>query len=133
MPKKINKIAGWVLTILLGLLFAISAFMKLTQNEAAITQAASMGFDANTYRLIGIVELTALVLFLIPRTGILGSLLLIAYMGGAIATHLQHSQPIVMAVSVQALVWIAFVLRYPTVFQQLFPAVQRLNKQEQNF
>lgn len=133
MPKKINKIAGWVLTILLGLLFAMSAFLKLTQNEAAITQAASIGFDASTYRLIGIVELTALVLFLIPRTGILGSLLLIAYMGGAIATHLQHSQPIIMAVTVQVLVWIAFVLRYPTVFQQLFPAVQRLNKQEQNF
>lgn len=130
MPKKINKIAGWVLTILLGLLFALSAFMKLSQNEAAIAQAATIGFDANTYRLIGVVELVALVLFLIPRTGILGSLLLIAYMGGAIATHLQHSQPIIMAVSVQVLVWIAFVLRYPAILQQLFPAAQRLIKQQ---
>lgn len=130
MPKKINKIAGWVLTILLGLLFALSAFMKLSQNEAAIAQAAAIGFDANTYRLIGVVELVALVLFLIPRTGILGSLLLIAYMGGAIATHLQHSQPIIMAVSVQVLVWIAFVLRYPAILQQLFPAAQRLIKQQ---
>ena len=131
MPKKINKIAGWVLTILLGLLFALSAFMKLSQNEAAITQAASMGFDANTYRLIGVIELVALILFLIPRTGILGSLLLIAYMGGAIASHLQHQQSIIMAVAVQILVWIAFVLRYPTVLQQLFPAAQRLIKKQE--
>lgn len=129
MPKKISKISGWVLTIILGLLFAFSAYLKLSQNEIAVTQAASMGFDANVYRMIGVIELVALVLFLIPRTGILGSLLLIAYMGGAIATHLQHHQPIIMAVAVQVLVWIAFVLRYPTVVQQLFPVAQNLVKQ----
>ena len=130
MPKKINKIAGWGLTIVLGLLFAFSAFLKLSQNETAITQAAAMGFDAATYRLIGIIELTALILFLIPRTGIPGSLLLIAYMGGAIASHLQHQKPIAMAVAVQVLVWIAFVLRYPGVLQQVFPAANNLIKQQ---
>ena len=130
MPKKINKIAGWVLTTILGLLFAFSAFLKLSENETAIAQAATIGFDAGTYRIIGIIEIAALVLFLIPRTGIVGSLLLIAYMGGAIATHLQHQQPIAMAVTVQILVWIAFILRYPAVLQQLFPAAQNLIKQQ---
>jgi hypothetical protein len=130
MPKKINKIAGWGLTIILGLLFTFSAFLKLSQNETALTQAAAMGFDATTYRLIGVIELAALILFLIPRTGILGSLLLIAYMGGAIATHLQHQQPIIMAVTIQVFVWIAFVLRYPTVLQQVFPAAGNLVKQQ---
>jgi uncharacterized membrane protein YphA (DoxX/SURF4 family) len=129
MPKKINKIAGLVLTISLGLLFAISAFMKLSKNEAALAQAATIGFDANTYFFIGLIELAALILFLIPRTGIVGSMLLIAYMGGAIATHLQHQQSIMMAVSVQVLVWTAFVLRYPTFFQTLFPMTQRVIKQ----
>ena len=130
MPKKINKIAGWIITILLGLLFALSAFLKLSQNETALTQAASMGFDASTYQLIGVIELLSLILFVIPRTGILGSMLLIAYMGGAIASHLQHQQSVIMAVTVQVLVWIAFVLRYPTFFQRLFPPVQRLIKHE---
>ena len=129
MPKKISKITGWIITIILGLLFAFSAYLKLSQNETAIAQAASMGFDANVYRAIGVIELVALGLFLIPRTGILGSLLLIAYMGGAIATHLQHHQPIFMAVAVQVLVWIAFVLRYPTVVQSLVPTAQKLVKQ----
>lgn len=130
MSKKINKIAGLVLTVLLGLLFAMSAFMKLSYNETALAQAASIGFDAHTYWVIGVIELVALVLFLIPRTGILGSLLLIAYMGGAIATHLQHQQSIVMAVGVQVLVWIAFVLRYPQVLQFVFPTAQKLVKQQ---
>ncbi len=89
-----------------------------------------MGFNANVYQIIGIIELVALVLFLIPRTGILGSLLLIAYMGGAIATHLQHQQPIFMAVAVQVLVWIAFLLRYPTVVQQVLPVAHRSVKQQ---
>ncbi|GAB3508860.1 DoxX family protein [Emticicia fontis] len=130
MSKKINKIAGWVLSIILGLLFAFSAYLKLSQNEIAVAQATSMGFTGSVYRMIGVIELVALGLFLIPRTGILGSLLLIAYMGGAIATHLQHNQPVFMAVAVQVLVWIAFVLRYPTIVQQLFPAAQKLIKQQ---
>lgn len=126
MSKKTINISGWVITIILALLFAMSAFLKLTQNETAIAQAASMGFDAGTYQLIGIVELLALILFLIPRTGALGSMLLIAYMGGAIASHLQHQQPIAMAVAVQVLLWIAFTLRYPRLLHQLIPSTQKL-------
>lgn len=112
---------GWVLTILLALLFAMSAFMKLTKNDAALEQAAAVGFDASTYQMIGVIEIISLILFLIPRTALLGSLLLIAYMGGAIATHLQHQQPIVLAVAVQVLLWIVVVLRFPLIRQRLIP------------
>lgn len=126
MSHKTIKTSGWILSIALALLFALSAFLKLTQNEAALAQAASMGIDANTYRLIGFIEALALILFIVPRTGLLGALLLIAYMGGAIATHLQHQQPVALAVTVQALVWIALALRFPEVLQPLFPAARRL-------
>lgn len=83
-----------------------------------------MGIDANTYRLIGLVEILALLLFIVPRTGVMGSLLLIAYMGGAIVTHLQHQQPVGMAITIQALVWITAVVRFPELRQRLFPASQ---------
>ena len=52
MSQKTLKIAGCVLSIALGLLFALSAFLKLTQNEAALAQAASIGFSADTYFVI---------------------------------------------------------------------------------
>lgn len=120
MKPKTIKIAGWVLTVLLGLLFAFSAFMKLTQNEAAIAQAAEVGLDSHSYLLIGIVEIAALILFIIPRTGVVGALLLIAYLGGAIATHLEHQQPIAMAVAIQVLVWITAALRFPELRNRLF-------------
>lgn len=119
MSKKTTKITGWVLTGLLGLLFAMSAFMKLTQDAGAVAQAAGVGLDPATYRMIGLVEITALVLFIIPRTGVLGGLLLAAYMGGAIATHLQHQQPVAMAVAVQVVLWIALVVRFPELWQRL--------------
>lgn len=119
MSQKTIKIIGWVLTGILALLFTMSAFMKLTQNEMALAQASSIGLDPNTYFLIGMVEIASLILFLFPRTGILGSLLLIAYMGGAIVTHLQHQQPIVMAVAVQILLWITAIIRFPELKQRL--------------
>ena len=120
MSQKAIKITGWVLTIVLGLLFTMSAFMKLTGNEEALAQASSMGFDADTYRFIGVLEIISLLLFIIPRTGVIGTLLMVAYMGGAIATHLQHQQPIAMAVSIQILLWITAFLRFPELKQRLF-------------
>ena len=124
MSQKAIKITGWVLTVILALLFGMSAFMKLFQNEDAITQAAAIGIGASTYQLIGIIEVISLILFIVPRTGVLGALLLIAYMGGAIVTHLQHQQPIGMAVGVQVLLWITAALRFPELRQRLLPVSQ---------
>jgi hypothetical protein len=122
MSKKIMIRTGWVLSIAIGLMFAMSAFLKITQNPAAIEQAAGIGLDAGTYQMIGFIEILSLILFFIPRTGVLGALLLIAYMGGAIVTHLQNQQPIGMAVGVQVLLWVAAFLRYPELWQRLVPA-----------
>jgi len=120
MSEKAIKNTGWILTIVLALMFTMSAFMKLTQNEMALAQASSIGMDATTYQFIGMIEIVSLILFIIPRTGILGTLLLVAYLGGAIVTHLQHQQPIAMAVSVQILVWITAFVRFPELKQRIF-------------
>ena len=78
-----------------------------------------LGIDATTYFFIGIIEIISLVLFLIPRTGIIGTLLIASYMGGAIATHLQHHQPIAMAVIIQILLWITAFIRFPELKERL--------------
>ncbi len=120
MSKKAIKITGWAMAIILGLLFTMSAFMKLTQNETALAQASSFGIDATTYQFIGIIEIISLILFIIPRTGILGTMLLVAYLGGAIVTHLQHQEPIAVAVIIQTLLWITAFVRFPELKQRLF-------------
>lgn len=128
MSKKAINITGWALTIVLALLFTMSAFMKLTQNETALAQASSFGIDATTYQFIGIIEIISLILFIIPRTGILGSMLLVAYLGGAIVTHLQHQEPIAVAVVIQILLWVTAFIRFPELKQRFFltPKTQQL-------
>ncbi|WP_262250411.1 DoxX family protein [Parapedobacter soli] len=120
MSQKAIKITGWVMTIVLALVFTMSAFMKLTQNETALEQASSIGLDASTYQFIGVIEIISLILFIIPRTGVLGAMLLVAYLGGAITTHLQHQQPIAMAVTFQMLLWVTAFIRFPELKQRVF-------------
>lgn len=120
MTQKTRRITSWALILVLALLFGMSAFMKLSLNGDALAQAASAGMDASTYRLIGLLEIAALVLFIVPRTGIIGTLLLVAYMGGAIVTHLQHQQPVIVAVLAQSMVWITAFVRFPELKDRLF-------------
>ena len=122
MSQKTISTIGWTLTILLGFLFTMSAWMKISQDPTAISQASSMGIDANTYLIIGIIEIISLILFIIPRTGIIGSLLLMAYIGGAIATHLQHNEPILLVVVIEIVIWITAFIRFPELKQRLLPA-----------
>ena len=71
----------------------------------------------NYLLLIGSGELISALLFLIPRTSSLGLLLLSAYMGGAIVTHMQHGESYIIPSAVLLLVWIAGYLRHPEVLQ----------------
>jgi len=118
MSQKAIKITGWVLTILLALLFTKSAFMKFTQTG---TEIIAYGMSATTFMYVGFIELFCLILFIIPRTGVLGTLLLVAYMGGVIVTHLEHHEPIVIAVIIQIILWITAFIRFPEFTQRLLP------------
>lgn len=92
---------------------------KFFANAETLTMVQNMGLDASTYKLIAVVELISIALFIFPRTGLLGTLLLAAYMGGAIATHLEHAQSIVAPCVIQAFLWIVAVVRFPELKQRL--------------
>lgn len=119
MTEKTKNIALWVLTGLVAALFLFSAFGKLAGGADSEKMAEGIGLTASSLKMIGIVELIAVILFVIPRTGVLGTLLLAAYMGGAIATHVEHGQDIMAPCVIQAFVWIVAVLRFPELRQRL--------------
>lgn len=100
-----NKI-GWVLTGIVVLLLAASAIDKIRGSEHALQMTASFGIVPPVYRLLGMIEFGSVMLFAIPRTGILGLLLLASYLGGAIATHLQHQQNILFPAGIELSIWI---------------------------
>jgi len=119
MSEKTKKIIYWVLTGLVAFIFLGSAMGKFTEDEKALEMAASMGLDANTYKLLAFVEILSLVLFILPRTGVIGTLLLCAYMGGAIATHLEHGQSIMAPCIIQAFLWAVAFFRFPELTNRL--------------
>lgn len=119
MTEKTKKIIYWVLTGLVSFVFLGSGIGKFTANEAALKMAASFGLDASTYTLIGVIELVCLILFIIPRTGIIGTLLLAAYMGGAIATHLEHGESIVAPCVIQTILFLVAMYRFPELRTKL--------------
>ena len=113
MSSKTKNIFGWVLAGLVAALFLFSASGKLMANEEALKMASNFGLDAGSFKMLGVVEVIAALLFLYPRTGVLGTLLLASYMGGAIATHLEHGESIVAPCVIQAFLWIVAVFRFP--------------------
>lgn len=112
MSKK-RRIAAWILIVLVGGTLVFSAVMKLVGPEAVVEIFRK--WNLAEWRVpIGIVELVTGLLVLIPRTHSLGLLLATAYLGGAIATHLQQGEgmeatsPAIML----AMLWIGGLLRY---------------------
>ena len=118
-PNKLKSIIYWVLTGLIAFVFLGSAVGKFTANEEALKMAAGFGLDAKSYTLLGIIEVISVILFMVPRTGIIGTLLLAAYMGGAIATHLEHGVSIVAPCVIQSFLFIVAFYRFPELRTKL--------------
>jgi len=121
MNSKTKNIIGWVLTGVIVLMMVASATDKITGSEHALKMTKSFGIPPGVYSILGIIELSSVVLFAIPRTGILGTLLLASYLGGAIATHLQHQQNILFPMGIEILVWITATIRFRELTSRLFP------------
>lgn len=113
MPKW-RKITGWVLTVLLGLLFLASAAFKFTQSEQVVKQFTALGLK-DFILLIAVGELVSAILFLIPITHPLGVLLLSGYMGGAILSHMSHGESFVAQSVILLMIWVTGFLRRPSL------------------
>lgn len=117
MAKSKSQLAGWILSGLLALfLIGASAIGKFTEWEGKARMFEKMGFTTDLMFKIGIVEVVITILFLIPRAGFIGAILLTGYLGGATVTHLRVGEPVFMPVVIGVVVWIALGLRNRTIF-----------------
>jgi uncharacterized membrane protein YphA (DoxX/SURF4 family) len=115
-PSRGRVIAGWVLTVLLAVLFMVTASFKLSGAAQVVEGMQKWGLGDQRI-LIGVGELTSALLFLIPLTHSLGVLLLSAYMGGAIVTHMRHGESYVAQSVILALIWVTGFLRHSELLQ----------------
>ncbi|MEI8379414.1 MAG: DoxX family protein [Planctomycetota bacterium] len=112
-----SKLTGWILSVLLAaFLGGASAMGKFTEWEGKAQMFEKMGFKTDLMFNIGILEIIIAILFIIPRTGFLGAILLTGYLGGAQVTHLRVGDMNFFPVILGVVIWIALGLRNPTIF-----------------
>src|SRR3989442_7465249 len=90
-----RQVAGGVLIALGGLVLLASAAAKFARVPPIVAELGAFGFAGSKLMLIAAIEAVSALLFLIPRTRSAGLLLVSSYLGGAIATHVQHDQSVV--------------------------------------
>ena len=103
----------------------ISGIMKLvlaaTGNPEMAEGFNGLGWDPKYALTLAILEIGSTLVYLFPRTAVLGAVLLTGYFGGAIATHLRIGDPsLVGALGLGILVWVGLYLREPRL-RQLIP------------
>lgn len=118
-------ILGWIVTAVPVLAMLLSATMKLTRHAGFVESwTRGLGFPISTMTPIGTLELSCLVLYLMPRSAVLGAVLIAAYMGGATAAHVRIGQPVEIPVGLGVLAWVGLLLRNPRA-RQLFSRPDR--------
>jgi len=95
----VSKKGLWAGRIMSGLAVAFLAFdvvLKfVTPAPAPVVEAfAHVGWPLNLAPVLGMILLVSTVLYVIPKTSILGAILLTGYLGGAVATHLRAGDPL---------------------------------------
>src|SRR5215216_5131031 len=108
---------GYALTGLAALFLAFDTVMKLLAVQQAVQSTTELGYPASAVFTIGVIELVCLVLYLVPATSVSGAMLLVGYLGGAVATHVRVGNPlashVLFPMYVAALVWGGLYLREP--------------------
>jgi len=93
----VSKARLWTARIMGGLVIAfmlMDSIFKLIPNETVTAGTVELGYQPHHIPILGVLGFLSTLLFAIPRTQILGAILLTGYFGGAIATHLRLDNPL---------------------------------------
>jgi len=105
---------GYIMSALPTLFLLMDGVMKLMKPDFVVKATVQLGYAESVIYGLGIVLLTCTLLYLIPRTSVLGAILLTGYLGGAVASHLRAGDglfPIFFPVVFGALLWGGLLLR----------------------
>jgi hypothetical protein len=104
---------GWVLTVLPSLALIMSAGFKFSGDKTVTEGLAKMSWEPTLAVPLGITELLCTIIYLNPRTAVLGAVLLTGYMGGAIATHISLEESFAFQAAFGVVLWLGIFLREP--------------------
>lgn len=115
--------SGRILTTLVVAFLVFDGVTKVMKERHVMTAAVQLGFPDYTMPLIGSILLVCTLIYVIPRTAVLGAMLLTGYLGGAVVTQLRVSSPIfetVFPVFFGILVWAGLGLRQSRIARFIF-------------
>ena len=108
---RVGRILSGIAIALLGL----DCLIKLVRSPEAVEGTVQLGYRAGLVQPLGLVQLLCLIAYAIPRTSIVGAVLLTGYFGGAIATHVRMGNPlfthILSPIYIAIIVWGGLYLR----------------------
>jgi hypothetical protein len=112
-PNK-RLIAGYVLSTIPVLFLLMDGIMKLFKPAVVVNGTVDLGYSESVIVPLGIILTACTILYAIPRTAVLGAVLLTGYLGGAIATHVRVAAPafnVIFPIIVALFVWGGLYLR----------------------
>jgi hypothetical protein len=108
--------AGRVVSAIPVLLMLFSAAMKFSKPAPVVQGMVRFGYSESLLFLLGALESLSCVVYLIPRTAVLGAILMTGYLGGATASNVRIGDPsYIMTVVLGVMVWGGLFLREPRV------------------
>jgi hypothetical protein len=117
-PQGLSRKAIWTGRVLSGvavLFLLFDAIVKLSRHPAAVEGTARLGYPVSIIFALGVLQAVCLVLYLVPRTSVLGAILWTGYLGGAVATHVRVGDPLfshaLFPVYIGVLLWAGLWLR----------------------
>lgn len=111
---------GRILSAIPVLMLLMSGVMKLLKPAFVVEGFKHLGIPESLMLGLGILELACTAVYVIPRTAVLGAILVTGFLGGAILTHLRVGEPIFMQSIFGVLVWGGVYLRDPRL-RELIP------------
>ena len=112
-----------ILGTLVSLFLIVDAIGKILRFAPYVEGTAKVGYPDATLVPLGLVLLASTLLYVVPRTAVLGAILLTGYLGGATATHVRMEQPFFFPIVFGVLVWGCLYLRDARV-RSLLPFVR---------
>ena len=123
--EKYQKLKLWLGRILSGIAIVFLFFdgvMKFFMDKLppeALEAGAALQWPIEKMPLVGTILLTCVIIHLIPRTAVLGAILLTGYLGGAVASHIRVSNPLfshtLFPIYIAVFIWLGLYLRDPRV------------------
>jgi len=107
--------AGEILSGIAVLFLLFDSIIKVMVIAPVVASFSQLGYPVSVSRGIGLLQLVCLAVYVIPRTSILGAILLTGYLGGAVATHVRVGSPlfthVLFPIYVAVLLWGGLFLR----------------------